>query len=175
MATKRQSIQKRLQKVRPPRVQLTYDVELGDAIEKKELPFVVGVVADLAGQSEKELPKLKERNFVSVDRDNIDDVMKGLAPRAAFQVPNKLDESRGGSIGVDLSFNSMDDFSPEAVVSQVEPLRQLLEARSKLADLRNKLAGNDKLEELLSEVLGNTEKLKQLGQQEAADRRKAED
>ena len=175
MATKRQSIQKRLQKVRPPRVQLTYDVELGDAIEKKELPFVVGVVADLAGQSQQEQPKLKERNFVSVDRDNIDDVMKGLAPRAAFKVPNKLDESRGGSLAVDLSFKSMEDFSPEAVVSQVEPLRQLLEARSKLADLRNKLAGNDKLEELLSEVLGNTEKLKQLGQSDIADSSKAAD
>ncbi|WP_370682127.1 type VI secretion system contractile sheath small subunit [Comamonas sp. GB3 AK4-5] len=162
MATKKQSIQKRLQKVRPPRVQLTYDVELGDAIEKKELPFVVGVVADLAGQSEKELPKLKERNFVNIDRDNIDDVMKGIAPRAAFKVPNKLDESRGGSIAVDLSFASMDDFSPEAVVSQVEPLRKLLEARSKLADLRNKLAGNDKLEELLADVLGNTEALQRL-------------
>lgn len=162
MATKKQSIQKRLQKVRPPRVQLTYDVELGDAIEKKELPFVVGVVADLAGQSEKELPKLKERNFVNIDRDNIDDVMKGIAPRVAFKVQNKLDESLGGSIAVDLSFNSMDDFSPEAVVSQVEPLRKLLEARSKLADLRNKLAGNDKLEELLADVLSNTEALQTL-------------
>nr|WP_288355237.1 type VI secretion system contractile sheath small subunit [uncultured Pseudomonas sp.] len=169
MATKKQSVQKRLQKVRPPRVQLTYDVELGEAIEKKELPFVVGVVADLAGQSEKELPKLKERTFVNVDRDNIDDVMKGLAPRAAFTVPNKLDETRGGSIAVDLSFNSMDDFSPESVVSQVEPLRKLLEARSKLADLRNKLAGNDKLEELLADVLKNTEVLQKLGSAKAQD------
>lgn len=169
MATKKQSVQKRLQKVRPPRVQLTYDVELGEAIEKKELPFVVGVVADLAGQSEKELPKLKERTFVNVDRDNIDDVMKGLAPRAAFTVPNKLDEARGGSIAVDLSFTSMDDFSPEAVVSQVEPLRKLLEARSKLADLRNKLAGNDKLEELLADVLQNTEMLQKLGSAKAQD------
>ncbi len=169
MATKKQSVQKRLQKVRPPRVQLTYDVELGEAIEKKELPFVVGVVADLAGQSEKELPKLKERTFVNVDRDNIDDVMKGLAPRAAFTVPNKLDETRGGSIAVDLSFNSMDDFSPESVVSQVEPLRKLLEARSKLADLRNKLAGNDKLEELLADVLKNTEVLQKLGPAKAQD------
>lgn len=163
MATKRQSVQKRLQKVRPPRVQLTYDVELGNALEKKELPFVVGVVADLAGQSQKELPKLKERGFVNIDRDNIDDVMQGLAPRAAFKVPNMLDESTGDSIAVDLSFNSMDDFSPEAVVAQVEPLRKLLDARSKLADLRNKLAGNDKLEELLADVLNSTEALHKLG------------
>ena len=162
MATKRQSVQKRLQKVRPPRVQLTYDVELGDAIEKKELPFVVGVVADLAGQTEVELPKLKERKFVSVDRDNIDDVMQGLQPRAAFQVANKLDD-RGGKFAVDLTFTSMESFSPEAVVDQIDPLKQLLEARTKLADLRNKMAGNDKLEDLLAEVLGSTEKLQQLG------------
>lgn len=163
MATKRQSVQKRLQKVRPPRVQLTYDVEIGDAIEKKELPFVVGVVADLAGQSTLEQPRLKDRKFVSVDRDNIDDVMKGVQPRAAFQVPNKLDE-RGGTFAVDLTFTSMDSFSPEAVVDQIEPLKKLLEARSKLADLRNKMAGNGKLEDLLADVLGNTEKLQRLGQ-----------
>jgi len=163
MATKRQSVQKRLQKVRPPRVQLTYDVELGDAIEKKELPFVVGVIADLAGQSEVEQPKLKDRKFVSIDRDNMDDVMKGVAPRAAFQVPNKLD-ARGGSFGVDLTFNSMDAFSPEAVVEQIEPLKRLLDARTKLADLRNKMAGNSKLEDLLADVLNNTEQLQRLGQ-----------
>ncbi|MDQ7971410.1 MAG: type VI secretion system contractile sheath small subunit [Rhodocyclaceae bacterium] len=161
MATKRQSVQKRLQKVRPPRVQLTYDVELGDAIEKKELPFVVGVVADLAGQSTLEQPKLKERKFVNIDRDNIDDVMKGLQPRAAFQVPNKLD-GRGGKFGVDLTFTSVESFSPEAVVEQVEPLKRLLEARSKLADLRNKMAGNDKLEDLLVDVLRSTESLQGL-------------
>jgi type VI secretion system protein ImpB len=161
MATKRQSVQKRLQKVRPPRVQLTYDVELGDAIEKKELPFVVGVVADLAAQSNVEQPRLKERKFVSIDRDNIDDVMKGLAPRAAFQVDNKLDD-RDGKFAVDLTFTSMESFSPDAVVEQIEPLKQLLEARTRLADLRNKMAGNDKLEDLLADVLGNTEKLTRL-------------
>ena len=159
---KKESVQKRLQKVRPPRVQLTYDVEKGDAIEQKELPFVVGVVADLSGQSEVALPKLRDRTFVNIDRDNFDDVMSAVEPRAAFQVPNKLSED-GGKFGVDLKFRSLDDFSPEAVVDQIEPLRKLLEARSKLADLRNKLAGNDKLEDLLSEVLTNTEKLQQLG------------
>jgi len=158
---KKESIQKRLQKVRPPRVQLTYDVERGDAIEVKELPFVVGVVADLAGESEIEQPKLRERKFVSVDRDNFDDVMKGLEPRAAFQVKNALTDA-GGSFGVDLRFRSMDDFGPDAVVKQIEPLRRLLDARSKLADLRNKLAGNDKLESLLSEVLANTQQLQAL-------------
>lgn len=158
---KKESIQKRLQKVRPPRVQLTYEVERGDAIEIKELPFVVGVVADLAGQSEVEQPKLRDRKFVNIDRDNFDDVMKGLEPRAAFQVKNQLTDA-GGSFAVDLRFRSMADFSPDEVVGQIEPLRRLLEARSKLADLRNKLAGNDKLESLLSEVLANTQQLQEL-------------
>ena len=159
---KKESVQKRLQKVRPPRVQLTYDVEIGDAIETKELPFVVGVVADLSGQSEVQQPKLRDRKFVNIDRDNFDEVMKGVEPRAALQVPNTLTED-GGRFGVDLKFRSLEDFSPEAVVEQVEPLRKLLEARSKLADLRNKMAGNDKLEDLLSEVLKNTENAKKLG------------
>ena len=144
------------------RQQLTYDVEIGDAIETKELPFVVGVVADLSGQSEVQQPKLRDRKFVNIDRDNFDEVMKGVEPRAAFQVPNTLTED-GGRFGVDLKFRSLEDFSPEAVVEQVEPLRKLLEARSKLADLRNKMAGNDKLEDLLSEVLKNTENAKKLG------------
>jgi len=166
MATKRQSVQKRLQKVRPPRVQLTYDVEIGDGIEQKELPFVVGVVADLAGQSRVDQAKLRDRKFVNVDRDNIDDVMQGVQPRAAFQVENKLD-ARGGTFGVDLTFTSMDHFSPEAVVDQIEPLRKLLDARTKLADLRNKMAGNGKLEDLLADVLGNTEQLQRLGKDAA--------
>jgi type VI secretion system protein ImpB len=110
-----------------------------------------------------DLPKLKDRKFVNIDRDNIDDVMNGLKPRAAFQVANKLD-GQGGKLTVDLTFTSMESFSPEAVVEQVEPLKKLLEARSKLADLRNKMAGNDKLEDTLAEVLSNTEKLHHLGQ-----------
>jgi type VI secretion system protein ImpB len=120
------------------------------------------VVADLSGQSEVQQPKLRDRKFVNIDRDNFDEVMKGVEPRAAFQVPNTLTED-GGRFGVDLKFRSLEDFSPEAVVEQVEPLRKLLEARSKLADLRNKMAGNDKLEDLLSEVLKNTENAKKLG------------
>jgi type VI secretion system protein ImpB len=163
---KRDSVQKRLQKVRPPRVQLTYDVEIGDAIEKKELPFVVGVLGDFSGQPDPEnpLPKLKDRKFVNVDLDNIDDVMKGMAPKASYRVKNKL-SPEGGEFGVNLAFEKVDDFRPESVVQQVEPLRRLLEARSKLSDLRNKLAGNDKLEDLLGEVLASTEKLTQLSQE----------
>lgn len=161
--SKKESVQKRLQKVRPPRVQLTYDVEKGDAIEQKEIPFVVGVLGDFSGQTEQPLPKIKDRKFVSVDMDNFDEVMEGMAPRAAYRVPNKLSDE-GGEFAVELNFKSIDDFRPEAVVKQVEPLRKLLEARSKLADLRNKLAGNERLEDLLSEVLRNTEQLKKLGQ-----------
>jgi type VI secretion system protein ImpB len=159
---KKESIQKRLQKVRPPRVQLTYDVEKGDAVEQKELPFVVGVLGDYAGQSEQPQGKLRDRKFVNVDLDNFDDVMAGLAPRAAYRVKNKLTPD-GGELAVDLTFKQFDDFRPESVVEQVEPLRKLLEARSKLADLRNKLAGNEKLEDLLNDVLKSTEQLQTLG------------
>ncbi|RJG06140.1 type VI secretion system contractile sheath small subunit [Noviherbaspirillum cavernae] len=160
--SKRESVQKKLQRIRPPRVQLTYDVEIGDAIEQKEIPFVVGVMGNFSGNSENPLPKLKDRKFVNIDMDNFDDVMKGVEPRAVFRVNNTLSE-QGGEFAVDLKFKSIDDFRPESVVQQVEPLRKLLEARTKLSDLRNKLAGNDKLEDILSEVLTNTENLQQLG------------
>jgi type VI secretion system protein ImpB len=158
------SVQKKLQKVRPPRVQMTYDVEIGDAIENKELPLVVGVVGDFGGNSDVPQKRLKERSFVGIDRDNFDEVMKGIEPRAAYRVQNEL-TGEGGQFAVDLTFRSMDDFRPEAVVNQVEPLKKLLEARTKLADLRNKLAGNDKLEDLLNDVLNSTETMAQLGQQ----------
>lgn len=159
---KKESVQKRLQKVRPPRVQLTYDVEIGDAIEAKELPFVVGVLGDFAAQSKEPQGKVRDRKFVNVDMDNFDDVMEGMAPRAAYRVKNRL-TPEGGELGVDIEFKKFEDFRPEAVVQQVEPLRKLQEARSKLADLRNKLAGNEKLEDLLNDVLNNTEQLNTLG------------
>ncbi|NUO74851.1 type VI secretion system contractile sheath small subunit [Lysobacter sp. 5GHs7-4] len=158
---KKESIQKKLQKVRPPRVQLTYDVEKGDAIEQKEIPFVVGVLGDFSGKPEQALPKIKDRKFVNVDMDNFDQVLEATAPRAAFRVPNKIGDN-GGEFAVEMKFKTLDDFRPEAVVEQVEPLRKLLEARTKLADLRNKMAGNEKLEDLLSDVLSNTEQLKKL-------------
>lgn len=162
---KKDSVQKRLQKIRPPRVQLTYDVEKGDAIEHKELPFVVGVLGDFSGQPEQPLPKLKDRKFVNVDLDNFDEVMEGMAPRTVYRVPNKISDA-GGEFAVELKFESIDDFRPESVVEQVDPLRKLLESRSKLADLRNKLAGNEKLEDLLNDVLNNTEQLKKLGRED---------
>lgn len=160
---KKDSVQSRLGKVRPPRVHLTYDVQVGDAIEKKELPFVVGVLGEFSGQpdADKPLPKLKDRKFVNVDLDNFDDVMSGMSPKSSYRVKNKL-SADGGEFAVNLEFKSMDDFRPESVVQQVEPLRKLLEARTRLSDLRNKLAGNEKLDDILSDILTNTEKLAQL-------------
>lgn len=155
---KKESVQKKLQRIRPPRVQLTYDVEIGDAKEAKELPFVVGIMGDFSAASELEKTKLKDKKFVNVDLENIDEVMESLAPRAAFQVENTLTEE-GGRISVDLTFNSMEDFRPENVVQQVEPLRQLVEARARLTDLRNKISNNERLEDLLDDVLKNTDQV----------------
>ena len=160
------SVQKRLQQVRAPRVQMTYDVEIGDTIENKELPFVVGVLGDFGGDSELEKKRLKDRKFVGIDMDNFDEVLGSVEPVARFQVQNRL-SGEGGTFPVDLRFRAMSDFRPESVVRQVEPLRRLLEARTKLADLRNKLAGNDKLEDLLTEVLNNTDSLAALQPQRA--------
>ncbi|HEX7381473.1 MAG TPA: type VI secretion system contractile sheath small subunit [Nevskiaceae bacterium] len=157
---RRDSIQKRLQRVRPPRVQLTYEVEKGDAVEQKELPFVVGVIGEFAGGASGPQPRLRDRKFVSVDLDNFDDVMAGMGPDAAYHVTDHL--SGHGELAVRLNFRSMADFRPESVVAQVEPLRRLQEIRNKLADLRNKLAGNDRLEDLLSEALTDTRCLEQL-------------
>jgi type VI secretion system protein ImpB len=158
---KNESVQKCLQKVRAPRVQMTYDVEIGDAIENKELPFVVGVLGDFGTDPEAAKKRLKDRKFVNVDADNFDEVLGGVAPATSFRVPNHL-SAEGGEFAVHLQFKQMDDFRPEAVVQQVAPLKGLLDARAKLADLRNKLAGNDKLEDLLNDVLTNTEKLDSL-------------
>jgi type VI secretion system protein ImpB len=155
---KNESVQKRLQKVRAPRVQMTYDVEIGDTIENKELPFVVGVLGDFGNDPDASKKRLKDRNFVNVDADNFDEVLGGVAPATSFRVQNHL-SPEGGEFAVQLQFKQMDDFRPEAVVQQVVPLKGLLDARAKLADLRNKLAGNDKLEDLLNDVLTNTEKL----------------
>jgi type VI secretion system protein ImpB len=154
------SVQKRLTKVRAPRVQMTYDVEIGDAMENKELPFVVGVIGDFGGNPDAGKKRLKDRKFVSVDNGNFDEVLAGVEPVARFQVQNRL--AGEGEFPVELRFRSMGDFRPESVVRQVEPLSKLLDTRGKLADLRNKLAGNDRLEDLLTDVLQNTEQLSSL-------------
>lgn len=163
-----ESTQKKLNRVRPPRVQITYDVEVGDAIETKELPFVLGVMGDYTGHNKEPLPKLKDRKFVQIDRDNFDDVLKGMAPRLAMRVDNTLTGEPDSQLSVELNFQKLEDFEPQNVVNQVEPLRQLLEARGRLADLRNKMVANDKLEGLLDEVLRDMQKLQEIGNQSTA-------
>jgi type VI secretion system protein ImpB len=159
----KESTQQKLSRVRSPRVHITYDVEVGDAIEVKELPFVMGVLGDFTGQPEQPLPKLKDRKFVEVTPDNFDSVLAGMNPHVSYAVDNKLsDDPNAGQIKVDLHFQSVDDFTPEAVAKQVKPLRELLELRTRLADLRGSLQGNDKLDELLMEAVNNTDKMAKL-------------
>ena len=158
----REGTQKKLERVRPPRVNISYDVETGGAIETKELPFLMGVLADFSGQPAEALPRLKERKFVEVNPDNFDTVLKSMKPRVAFTVENKLQPGAGNKIGVDLTFESLDDFSPENVAQRVKPLKELLDLRTKLADLRGSLQGNDKLDEILQNTLNDTTALKKL-------------
>eukprot|EP00752_Nemacystus_decipiens_P000265 g265.t1 len=159
------SIQHKIGRVRPPRVQITYDVEIGGAIEMKELPFVMGIIADLSGKPAEPLPKMKDRSFVEIDRDNFNDVMAGVKPRAAFQVDNRMageDSEDAGKMNVELIFRSLDDFEPENVVRQIEPLKRLFEARRRLADLMTKLDGNDDLDRLLREMVADADKQAEL-------------
>jgi len=148
-----------LDRNRPPRVQITYDVEKGNAVEKKEIPFVVGVMSDLSGQAP--VPtKLKERKFVEVDNDNFNDVLASTKPEVSCLVDNKL--TGEGKLKVSLTFTSMSDFRPEQIVNRVEPLRKLLEARQKLNDLLAKLEGNEELSAALQQVVKNTEALQKI-------------
>ena len=160
MPTK-ESLQHKIDRVRPPRVQITYDVEIGGAIELKELPFVIGVLGDFVGKPEEPLPALKNRKFVEIDPDNFNQVLSGMAPRVAFTTANKLQDD-GSKMGIELKFNNIEDFEPDNVVQQVEPLRKLIEARQKLADLRSKMDGNEKLETILEDIVSNQDKQKQL-------------
>jgi len=154
-----ESTQKKLGRVRPPRVNITYDVETGGAIELKELPFVMGVLGDFTGQPTEPLARLKDRKFVEVTPDNFDDVLASMKPHLSFTVENKLSEDANApKLGVDLHFKSLDDFSPDQVARQVKPLRELLELRTKLADLRGTLQGNDKLDEILQATLADEDK-----------------
>ncbi len=156
-----ESTQHKLDRVRPPRVQITYDVETGGAIEKKELPLVVGILADLSGKPEKAPAKLSDRRFVEIDRDNFNEVLASIAPRSVLQVRNTFakDDSK---LNIELKFNHIDDFDPVKVVEQVTPLRRLFEARQRLRDLLTKLDGNDDLDKLLRDVIANTEGLQQI-------------
>ncbi len=153
-----ESTQKKLSRIRPPRVQITYDVETGGAIEKKELPLVVGIMADLAGKPAEALPPVKARKFVDIDRDTFNDVMASINPRLAFQVDNKLDEESDTKLNVELKFRKMDDLRPESIIQQVDALRKLFEARTRLNDLLAKLDGNDDLDVLLQDIANNTDR-----------------
>jgi len=158
----KESLQKKVGRVRPPRVHITYDVQVGAAIEKKDLPFVVGVLGDLSGMPEKPLPPIAKRKFVNIDRDNVNEVMKKIGPRLAFKVPNRLSED-DTKLNVELRFESMDDFQPAKIAQQITPLRKLLELRNSLANLRSSLIGNEKLENLLQEMIQDQEMLRQAG------------
>jgi type VI secretion system protein ImpB len=162
----RESTQHKIDRVRPPRVQITYDVEVGDAIEVKELPFVMGVLGDFTGQPTEPLPRVKDRKFVEITPDNFDTVLENMKPHLAFSVENKLSEDPDApKLKVDLNFKSMDDFSPENVARQVGPLRELLQLRDRLSDLRGSMQGNDKLEEMLREAVSDKDKLAKLRQE----------
>lgn len=158
-----ESLQHKLDRVRSPRVHITYDVETGGAIEKKELPFVMGVFGDFTGMPEEPLPRLKDRKFVEIDPDNFDSVLAAMKPHLAFSVENKLsDDPDAGQLRVDLKFKTMDDFEPTQVAKQIKPLKDLMDLRTKLSDLRGSLQGNDKLDELLQAALRSTDKLDKL-------------
>jgi type VI secretion system protein ImpB len=155
------SVHDKLKRVRPPRVHITYDVETEGAVVEKELPFVVGVLGDFSGNPTQALKPLKDRKFIQIDRDNINDVMARMTPGLNLRVENTL-QGDGSEMAVQLKFNSMDDFEPANVARQVEPLRKLLDTRDKLRDLLTKIDRSEDLENVLEQVLVNTEQLKQL-------------
>lgn len=158
-----ESIHSKLSRVRKPRVHITYDVETEGAAVKKELPFVVGVMGDFAGQNTEALKPLKDRRFVQIDRDNFDEVLKRMNPKLNFKVENKL-AGDGTEFSVDLEFKSMQDFEPAAIVKQVEPLDKLMATRNKLRDLMTKIDRSEELENILERVLNNNEDLQKLAQ-----------
>lgn len=147
-----ESLQHKLDRVRPPRVQITYDVEIGNAMQMKELPFVVGIMADLSGKPLNPLPKLKNRKFNEIDRDNFNEIMKSLNPRLEFTVPNHLDKEKE-SLAVELYFQNMDSFTPIEIIKQVPDVLKVYQSRVLLKDLITKLDGNDDLEEMLNLVM----------------------
>jgi len=169
-----ESMQHKLDRVRRPRVQITYDVETGGAMQKVELPFVVGVMADLSGQPKEALKPLKERKFAAIDRDNFNDVLAKSAPRLAMKVQNRL-TGEDNKLAVELNFKHIDDFEPARVAEQVGPLRELLDMRRRLTELMSKMEGNDKLEALLADVMGNTEKAMALAKEMGIEAPKTEE
>lgn len=155
------SIHDRLKRVRKPRVHITYDVETDGAVLEKELPFVVGVMGDFTGDSTKPLKPLKDRRFVQIDKDNINEVMRNMSPGLNLKVENTLEDD-GSEMAVNLEFNSMDDFEPAAIVDQVEPLKKLMDTRNQLRDLMTKIDRSEELEGIMEKVLKNTDDLDEL-------------
>ena len=156
-----ESVQKKKERVRPPRVSMTCEVETNGAMVLKELPFVSSVLADLAGDKRRD-KKLKDREFVTIDRDNFDTVLAGIAPELKLRAENTL-AGDGSELAVELKFSSLKDFSPDQIAAQVPALKALLETREKLVDLKSRADGNDRLEELLNELLANEELRKKAG------------
>ncbi len=159
------SSQKFIARNRAPRVQIEYDVELYGAEKKVQLPFVMGVMSDLAGKSEQPQPAVADRKFLEIDVDNFDERMKSMKPRAAFTVPNTL--TGEGNMAVDITFESMDDFSPAAIARKVEPLRELLDARTQLSNLMTYMDGKTGAEELISKIIQDPALLRTLAAQPA--------
>ncbi|MFT7559565.1 MAG: type VI secretion system protein ImpB [Flavobacteriales bacterium] len=153
-----ESIHNKLKRVRKPRVHITYDVESNGAEEKKELPFVAGVMGDYSGDNVEARKSLKDRKFVQIDRDNFNNVLAKVNPKLSLQVENTLADN-GSKMAVELDFNNLDDFSPEAIIEQVEPLKALLASRTKLRSLLSKADRSEELETVLEEILKNTENL----------------
>jgi type VI secretion system protein ImpB len=166
------SSQKFIARNRAPRVQIEYDVELYGAEKKVQLPFVMGVMSDLAGKSEIEQPAVADRKFLEIDVDNFDDRMKSIAPRAAFTVPNTL--TGEGYMAVDITFESMDDFSPAAIAAKVEPLAELLDARTQLSNLMTYMDGKTGAEDLISKIIQDPTLLKTLAAQPKPDAKEEE-
>jgi type VI secretion system protein ImpB len=161
------SIHEKLNKVRKPRVHITYDVETEGTTETRELPFVMGVMGDFSGDPTEPLKSIKDRKFIQIDRENFDNVMRRMAPGLKFRVKNTLKDD-GSEIAVDLKFNSMEDFEPGRIIDQVAPLKKLMETRNKLRDLMAKVDSSEELESLLEQILKNEDSIRELGAETGA-------
>ena len=168
------SVHDKLKRVRKPRVHITYDVETNGAEEKKELPFVVGMMGDYSGDNVESKKSLRDRKFVNIDRDNFDEILGKTNPTAGFRVKDTLSGEDGKEMAVNLEFNSIEDFEPEKVVEQVEPLKKLLDARNKLRDLLSKADRSEELESVLEQVLQSSDELAQLSSELGVDKDKGE-
>jgi type VI secretion system protein ImpB len=157
-----ESIHKKLERVRKPRVHITYEVETEGAMVERELPFVAGVLGDFSGDPTEPLKPLKDRKFIQIDRDNFNDVMARLTPGLNLKVDNTLQDD-GSQMAVDLKFRSMEDFEPGAIVNQVPALKKLMDTRNQLRDLMTKVDRSDQLEKVLERVLQSTDDLKKMG------------